>query len=151
VRLFFDTNVLVASLWMPHPFHAASMRCMTQAPHKDMGTAVTCIAEALRVFCLTPQIGMTVTEATLVLEDLVAFVKVEAVPSEGVIPALKTLRAQRRSARTIFDALIASAAHHHGYDVLVTWNKKDFTDLPFKLRIATPEEVTARPGRKERK
>jgi predicted nucleic acid-binding protein len=144
--VFLDTNVLVAALWTPHPFHDSSMRCVTQ--DCELGTAVTCIAEAFRVFSLTPQIGMTVNEAAAILEDLTSYVDVEGVPSGGIIEALKVLGAQRRSARNVFDFLIASAAFHHGYDVLVTWNKKDFLDLPFKLHIARPDETLLRPARR---
>jgi predicted nucleic acid-binding protein len=139
--LFLDTNVLIASLWMPHAFHAASRRCF-DLPGKH-GTSVTCIAEAFRVLCVTPQIGMTPTEATTVLTELIDSLTVEPVPAEGVAEALARIRSQRLAVRSIFDHLIAASAHGHGYTTLVTWNRKDFQRLPFKLRVVTPDNVTA--------
>jgi predicted nucleic acid-binding protein len=139
-RLFFDTNVLIAAAWLPHPFHAASRRCLDEGS-AIRGTAVTCLAEAFRVMCVTPQIGMTRAEASALIEDMATRLRIESVPAEGAIDAIALVAKKQLSVHSVFDQLIAATAHHHRYGTIVTWNRKDFLNLPFKMNVVTPDEI----------
>lgn len=144
MRVFFDTNVLVAASEQTHPHHAPSFRALSRvAARRDQGyMSVHSIAEtyaALTRLPVQPRIHPSIA-ARLIADNIVALFQMVPIARKDYLEALKTVADGGWSGAKIYDALILGCAARSGADRIYTFNLADFQQLAPELggRICAP-------------
>jgi predicted nucleic acid-binding protein len=144
VRVFFDTNVLVAASEQTHPHHGPAFQALNRvAAKKDQGyMSVHSIAEtyaALTRLPVQPRIHPA-EAARIIADNIVPNFQAVAIARKDYLEALKTVADGGWSGAKIYDALILGCAVRSGAERIYTFNLADFLHLAPKLedRICAP-------------
>lgn len=146
---FFDTSVLVAGIielaGADHPAQGL-MTAVAEGRFVRPATAWHCCLEFYSVATRLPRelrVEPTVA-AQLVEEEVVARFTVHALPRDRRLGFLRTAAYDGIHGGRIYDAHIAEIARSTGADVVVTDNRKHFSQLlRHGLRVLTAEEAAA--------
>lgn len=144
MRVFFDTNVLVAASERTHPHHMPAFRALSRVVAKrDQGyMSVHSIAEtyaALTRLPVRPRIHPA-DAARVIADNIVPHFQMVPIARTDYLEALKTVADGGWSGAKIYDALILGCAARSGAERIYTFNLTDFQDLAPKLtdRISSP-------------
>lgn len=142
-----DSNVVIASLWLGHPHHNASVRLFEPDASVRIVISSHSYAEAFSI--LTRRSG----PVSIGLSPAAAWTALEGVASRSRLiglSAAQTFATIRAYAETggigprLYDRLIGEAAVLHGIPLIVTWNVGHMRGLFPALEVLTPADVIAR-------
>ena len=144
---FFDTSVIVAGIIELGSDHAASqivMDAIADGRFKGPMTAWHCCLEFYSVatrlpreFRITPDVALTLLE-----QEILARFHVHALPRNRRESFLRGLAHDAIAGGRIYDAHIAEIARHAGATVVVTENRRHFTQLlRHGVRVLTSKEL----------
>jgi predicted nucleic acid-binding protein len=144
VKVFFDTNVLVAASEQTHPHHGPAFQALGRvAGKRDQGyMSVHSIAEtyaALTRLPVRPRIHPA-EAARIITDNIVPNFQMVPMVRKDYLEALKTVADGGWSGAKIYDALIAGCAARCGAERIYTFNLSDFRRLAPNLvdRICAP-------------
>lgn len=144
MRVFFDTNVLVAASEQTHPHHGPAFQALSRvATKKDEGCmSVHSIAEtyaALTRLPVQPRIHPA-EAARMIADNIVPNFQMMPISRKDYLEALKTVADGGWSGAKIYDALILGCAARSGAERIYTFNLADFKQLGPNLidRICAP-------------
>ncbi len=138
MRVFFDTNVLVAASEQTHPHHGPAFQAFLRvATKRDHGFAsLHSIAEtyaALTRLPVQPRIHPA-EAARMIADNIVPHFQMVPIPRKDYLAALKTVADGGWSGAKIYDALILGCAARSGAERIYTFNLSDFQQLAPNLR-----------------
>jgi predicted nucleic acid-binding protein len=144
VKVFFDTNVLVAASEQSHPHHGPAFQALQRVTaSKDDGFMSThSIAEtyaALTRLPVQPRIHPA-EAARIITDNIVRHIQMVPVGKKDYLYALKSVAEGGWSGAKIYDALIVGCAARCGAERIYTFNLADFRQLAPNLedRICAP-------------
>jgi predicted nucleic acid-binding protein len=138
VKVFFDTNVLVAASEQTHPHHGPAFQAMSRvAAKRDLGyMSVHSIAEtyaALTRLPVLPRIHPA-EAARMIADNIVPHFQMVPIAKKDYLEAMKAVVDGGWSGAKIYDALILRCAAHSGAERIYTFNLADFQQLAPNLR-----------------
>lgn len=144
MKVFFDTNVLVAASEQTHPHHAPAFQALSRvAAKRDQGyMSLHSLAEtyaALTRLPVRPRIHPA-EAARMIADNIVPHFQMVPIARKDYLEALKTVADSGWSGAKIYDALIVGCAARSGAERIYTFNLSDFQHLAPKLtnRISPP-------------
>jgi predicted nucleic acid-binding protein len=144
VKVFFDTNVLVAASEQTHPHHGPAFQALSRvAGKRDQGyMSLHSIAEtyaALTRLPVRPRIHPA-EAARMITDNIVPNFQMVPIVRKDYLEALKTIADGGWSGAKIYDALIIGCASRSGAERIYTFNLSDFQRLAPNLedRICAP-------------
>jgi predicted nucleic acid-binding protein len=144
VKVFFDTNVLVAASEQNHPHHGPAFQALRRvAAKRDRGfISVHSIAEtyaALTRLPVRPRIHPA-EAARMIADNIVPHFQTVPIARKDYLEAMKAVVDGGWSGAKIYDALILGCAARSGAERIYTFNLTDFHDLAPTLadRICAP-------------
>jgi predicted nucleic acid-binding protein len=144
VRVFFDTNVLVAASEQTHPHHGPAFQALIRvAGKRDQGyMSLHSIAEtyaALTRLPVRPRIHPA-EAARMITDNIVPNFQMVPIVRKDYLEALKTVADGGCSGAKIYDALIVGCAARSGAERIYTFNLSDLQSLApnFRDRICAP-------------
>jgi predicted nucleic acid-binding protein len=149
MSVFFDTSVLLAGLIQFGSESAPAQSLLHAVAEKRIpppSTAWHCCLEFFSVATrLPPEYRLTPSDAaTLVESEILARLRVHALPAERRLPLLQTAARDGVSGGRIYHAHIADVARAAGAQVIVTDNRRHFlAALRHGVRVETPAEYLA--------
>lgn len=147
--VFFDTSVLVAGMVDFGARSGASMRVIDAVASGEIGhprTAWHCCLEFFSVTTRLPQEYRLDPETAwrFVRDEILARFSMEQLPAAGFGAFLAAAVGDGIAGGGIYDAHIGEIARQSGAELLVTDNRRHFTQLlRHGLRVLTPEELAA--------
>lgn len=143
MKTLFDTNVLIGSAFLRHPWNqqAAAQIEMVIAKQVVGYISTHSIAEFFSVATRYPGSPLPPIAAQAFLEDILSYLQVVDLSASDYRSVLVRVSALRLVSGAIFDALIAQAALKAQVDRLCTFNPKHFTRLGQDIEkiVFTPE------------
>ena len=138
MRVFFDTNVLVAASEQNHPHHGPAFQAVLRvAAKRDHGfVSMHSIAEtyaALTRLPVQPRIQPT-EAARVIIDNIVPNFQMVPIVRKDYLEALKTVVEGGWSGAKIYDALILGCAARIEAERIYTFNLSDFQHLAPNLR-----------------
>jgi predicted nucleic acid-binding protein len=144
MRVFFDTNVLVAASEQTHPHHGPAFQALSRvAGKRDQGFMSShSIAEtyaALTRMPVRPRIHPTAA-VRIITDNIVPNFQMVPIARKDYLEALKAVGDGGWSGARIYDALIVGCAARSGAERIYTFNLSDFQRLAPNLgdRICAP-------------
>jgi predicted nucleic acid-binding protein len=145
MKLFFDTNILVAAVLKQHVFHERSFAALdrVQAGKDDGFISAHSLAEMYSVLTSLPVPYRHTPEQALlsVEENVLKYIKpVALIGSEYATLIREAAKSQVRGGR-VYDALLLKAAEKVGADRILTLNLKHFQSLAspeLRSRLSEP-------------
>lgn len=138
MRVFLDTNVLVAASEQTHPHHRPAFQAFLRVvARRDHGFISThSIAETYAALTRLPvQPRIHPTEAARVIADnIVPNFQMVPIVQKDYLAALKSVAEGGWSGAKIYDALIVGCAARSGAERIYTFNLSDFQELAPNLR-----------------
>lgn len=144
MKVFFDTNVLVAASEQTHPHHGPAFQALSRvAAKRDRGyISLHSLAEtyaALTRLPVRPRIHPA-EASRMIADNIVPHFQMVPIARKDYLEALKAVADGGWSGAKIYDALIVGCAARSGAERIYTFNLGDFKDLAPKLsdRISSP-------------
>ncbi|MGH7925981.1 MAG: type II toxin-antitoxin system VapC family toxin [Candidatus Binatus sp.] len=144
MKVFLDTNVLVAASEQNHPHHGPAFRALSRVVNRaDRGfISLHSVAEtyaALTRLPVRPRI-QPAEAARMLTESILPHFQAVPISRKDYLDALKTVVDRGLSGAKIYDALIVGCAARSGAERIYTFNLSDFRDLAPNLadRISAP-------------
>jgi predicted nucleic acid-binding protein len=144
MKVFFDTNVLVAAIVPPHEHHAQALPALQRViGGKDHGfMSLHSIAEVFATLTrmrLQPRIYHSQAER-LIAQNMLPNFELLALTKRDYLAALKLVATEGWSGPKIYDALLVGCAVRAGVDRIYTFNLSDFRQLAPELdnKICAP-------------
>jgi predicted nucleic acid-binding protein len=145
MRIFFDTNVLVAASTRSHPHHLQALPALRRvATRQDAGFMSThSIAEvyaALTRLPVEPRVH-PVEAARIVTDNLLPHLQVVPLDKADYLEAMDVVKDGGWVGAKIYDALLLRCAAKSDVDRVYTFNLSDFTSLAsssLRDKICTP-------------
>jgi predicted nucleic acid-binding protein len=144
MKVFFDTNVLVAASEQSHPHHGPAFQALKRvtAGKEDGFMSVHSIAETFAALTRMPvQPRIQPSEAALIISNNIApNFRMVPIGKKDYLDALRVVADGGWSGAKIYDALILGCAQRSGAERIYTFNISDFRQIAPKLedRICAP-------------
>jgi predicted nucleic acid-binding protein len=145
---FFDTSVLVPPFYGDHPHHESSILAIERLQAGEGFCASHCLIETYSTVTRLPgKYRASAEQATLYIESLLEKLQPVALTAEEYSLALKRYAASGVVGGAIYDAMIARCALKCSADILLTWNRRDFTRFgpDIERLVKTPLELGQMP------
>jgi predicted nucleic acid-binding protein len=142
LKLFFDTSVLVPVFYADHPHHDASARAFLAAGREDF-CALRTLGEMYATLTGLPvRPRITGYDGMTILKQIRDRLTVISLTEQEYVSALESVSGTIIGGAA-YDALIAKCAVKAGAEVLLTWNKPDFTRFGAEIAqlVKTPLEL----------
>jgi predicted nucleic acid-binding protein len=130
MKILFDTSVLVAAIVEAHPMHSRCLNWLQRAKAGDFEFLVVShsLAEAFAVLTtlpvkprISPAVGLRLVRSNI--EEAAKLVQLTTADYRSTINRMSEMGL---SGGTVYDALIATAAHRSSVGRLLTLNPNDF-------------------------
>jgi predicted nucleic acid-binding protein len=144
MKVYFDTNVLVAALKAEHPHHAGSLAALHRVRHGDLAgnIAAQSLAELYSVLTRTPfTVPIYPDEAqALIQQSIVPFFNIIDVTAESYLAAIAGCASAGWKGGRVHDAVHIQAAKQAKCDLIYTYDVAHFQSLApeWSGRIQSP-------------
>jgi predicted nucleic acid-binding protein len=149
LKVYFDTNVLIAALVTEHPHHADSFAALLRVHRAKIDGYIAAhgLAELYSVLTRAPFTSPIYPEDALrlITESVAPFFSIVTVSGKGYLSVIEACGTAGWKGGRIHDALHLQAARQSACDLIYTYNLADFQGLAPDLegRIQNPEPATA--------
>jgi predicted nucleic acid-binding protein len=148
LKVYFDTNVLIAALITEHPHHTDSFAALLRVHRAKINGYIAAhgLAELYSVLTRAPFTSPVHPEDALrlITESIAPFFHIVNVSAKGYLAVIETCGVAGWKGGRIHDALHLQAARQSACDLIYTYNLLDFQGLAPDLagRIQNPDPAT---------
>lgn len=130
MKALFDSNVLVSALVETHPFHIKAIKWLTRVKDKEISGVISAhtlaeVYSTLTNLPIYPKISPNLAH-NLINQNILPIFEFIELKVEDYMTVINIASQIQITGGTIYDSLIAHAAHKARVDKLLTFNTKHF-------------------------